>query len=192
MSPEELKVYQTHGIMRLVSSWTNHYLHFPYPPWSEIPAPDIVSPQRFQASLLNKVPRLHASGSFITQVGKDIVLRLYSEVRADMAQKLMTLPPTQPVALLPNFDPQADASLAWQPEQNQTVMNVTPQSAMARVAGCFLLVLPEQATLTTRQVEDGFSLLLPSDTWVKLREALAAGQPLTLPTPAKQFRLEFI
>jgi hypothetical protein len=48
------------------------------------------------------------------------------------------IPPSQPVALLPDFDQGADARLAWIPESNQTATNMPPASRLTRVTGCFI------------------------------------------------------
>ena len=69
-------------------------------------------------------------------------------------------------------------------------MNKTPASRLARVAGCFMLFIPEQQETSTRIFEDGFAVLLATDRWVKLREAMFTGQPITVPASEKRFRLE--
>jgi hypothetical protein len=190
MSAEEHKVYMSFGAMRLMSSWANHYRYFPYPPWSDLPAPDIVSLQRFQSSILNRSPRLHLPESTVNMEGEEIVLRLRSGARESLARQMAAISPSQPVAFLPGLDPRADACLAWIPEQNQTAMNMTPVSKFARVAGCFMLFVPEQQETSARVFEDGFTMLLSTDVWMRLREAMFSGQPSTVPASDKRFRLE--
>jgi hypothetical protein len=190
MSHEEYKVYLTFGRMRLVASWAQHYRYVPCPPWSEMPAPKVASLERFKASILNKSARMHAQWSTVNLEGQEIVLRLQAVVREVLPVQLKRIPPAQPLALLPGLNPRADAGLAWIPEQNQTTMNVAPGSRLARVAGCFILFVPGQQAATARVFEDGFAVLLPTDTWVEVREAMLAGQPMTVPTAEKQFRLE--
>jgi hypothetical protein len=190
MSAEEYRVYMTFGAMRLMSGWANHFRYFPYPPWSEMPAPDIVSLQRFQSSILNRSPRLHLPGSTVNMEGEEIVLRLRPKAQESLARQVADIPPSQPVAFLPGLDPRADACLAWIPEQNQTTMNMTPASRLARVAGCFMLFIPEQQETSTRVFEDGLAMLLATDVWMKLREAMLSGQPITIPASEKRFRLE--
>jgi hypothetical protein len=176
MSHEEYKVYLTFGRMRLVASWAQHYRYVPCPPWSEMPAPKVVSLERFKASILNKSARMHAGWSTVNLEGQEIVLRLQAVARE----------------VLPGQFPRADAGLAWIPEQNQTTMNVAPGSRLARVAGCFILFVPGQQAATARVFEDGFAVLLPTDTWVEVREAMLAGKPMTVPAADKQFRLEHV
>jgi hypothetical protein len=192
MSAEEYKFFQSYGAMRLLSSWAHRYLYFPYPPWSEIPAPETVSLDRFQSSILNKSQRAYIVGATASLEGEEIVLRLHARVRGGLQRNLMAMPPAQPIAFLLNLDPKADASLAWLPEQNQTTMNITPASKFARVAGCFVQFIPQQATPSARIYEDGFAVLLPTDTWVDLRTAMFSGQPMTVPTAGKRFRLEHL
>jgi hypothetical protein len=124
--------------------------------------------------------------------GDEIVLRLQSGARESLVRQVTDIPPTQPVAFLPGLDPRADACLAWIPEQNQTAMNMTPASRFARVAGCFMLFVPEQPETSTRIFEDGFALLLATEVWIELREAMFSGQPSIVPASEKRFRLEHV
>jgi hypothetical protein len=192
MHPEELKAYQTFGAMRLMSSWANHWRYFPYPPWSELPTPGIAIPPRYQASILNKVPRFNLTCSTTCLEGNEVVWRLQSQAGAPLAENLPKLPPDQPMAFLPGFDLHSDACLAWVPEQNQIMMNLPPGSQQSRVAGCFLLFVPGQQTVTVKIVEDGFAIMLPTADWIRVREALLNKQPMRVSSPAWSFRLEHL
>lgn len=191
MSPDEQKAYIAFGATRLMSSWAYHFKYFPYPPWSEIPAPNIASMEHFQASLLNKTPRMYAPWSTVNMEKDEIVLRLQPEASKILASGLSQFSPTQPMALLTNFDPRADACLAWLPEQNQTTMNITPRSTLSRVAGGFITFVPEQQKMAIRMFEDGFIALIPTGTWLRIREAMSSGHNITVPTAERTFRLEY-
>jgi hypothetical protein len=116
---------------------------------------------------------------------------LQSEARTTLARQLEQLPPSVSVAFLPNFDPQADSGLAWIPEQHQMVVNITRASMRARVAGCFMLFIPEQHAVTTRIVEDGFALLVPSRIWEDIREAMVKGESMSVTTSGMSWRMEY-
>jgi hypothetical protein len=192
MSVEEYRFFQTFGSMRLIAAWAQHHHYVPAPPWSEMPAPQVVSVERFQGSILNKTARAHLPQSTVNLEGKEIVFRLQPEARAALARHLEQLPPLQPVAFLPNLDPQADSGLAWVPEQNQTTMNITPTSRRARIAGCFMLFIPAQQAVSTRVFEDGFALLAPTETWEDIREAMVKGESRKVTAPGTSWRMEWV
>ena len=190
MSVEEKKFFQAFGSTRLIATWAQHYHYFPTPPWSEMPTPQVVSTARFQGSILNKTVRAHLPQSTVNLEGNQVVFRLQPEARAALAQQLEQIPPSQPVAFLPNFHPQADSGLAWIPEQNQTAMNTTPTSTRARIAGCFMLFIPEQQAAVTRIFEDGFALLVPTRTWQDIREAMVEGESREVSAAGMSWRME--
>jgi hypothetical protein len=192
MSVEEYRFFQTFGSMRLIATWAQHYHYVPAPPWSEMPAPQVVSVERFQRSILNKTARAHLPQSTVNLEGKEIVFRLQPEARAALARHLEQLPPLQPVAFLPNLDPQADSGFAWIPEQNQTAMNITPTSRRARIAGCFMLFVPAQQAVSTRVFEDGFALLSPTETWEDIRAAMVKGESRKVTAPGTSWRMEYV
>ena len=192
MSVEEYRFFQAFGSMRLIAAWAQHYHYVPAPPWSEMPAPQVVSVERFQGSILNKTARAHLPQSTVNLEGKEIVFRLRPEARAALAGHLDQLPPLQPVAFLPNLDRQADSGLAWIPEQNQTAMNTTPTSRRARIAGCFMLFIPAQQATSARVFEDGFALLLPTETWEDIRAAMVNGESRKVNTSGTSWRMEYV
>jgi hypothetical protein len=192
MSVEEYRFFQAFGSMRLIAAWAQHYHYVPAPPWSEMPAPQVVSVERFQTSILNKTARAHLPQSTVTLEGKEIVFRLQPEARAALARHLEQFPPLQPVAFLPNLDRQADSGLAWIPEQNQTAMNTTPTSRRARIAGCFMLFIPAQQATSARVFEDGFALLAPTETWEKIRAAMVKGESMKVNTSDTSWRMEYV
>jgi hypothetical protein len=192
MSVEEYRFFQAFGSMRLIAAWAQHYHYVPAPPWSEMPAPQVVSVERFQTSILNKTARAHLPQSTVSLEGKEIVFRLRPEARAALAGHLDRLPPLQPVAFLPNLDRLADSGLAWIPEQNQTAMNTTPTSRRARIAGCFMLFIPAQQAVSARVFEDGFALLAPTETWEDIRAAMVNGESMKVNTSGTSWRMEYV
>ena len=190
MRVEEYAFFQAFGSTRLIAAWAQHYHYFPAPPWSEMPAPQVVSVERFQGSVLNKTIRAHLPQGTVNLEGKKVVFRLQLEARAALAQHLGRIPPSQPVAFLPNLDPQADSGLAWIPEQNQTAMNTTSTSPRARIAGCFMLFIPEQQAAAARIFEDGFALLVPTRTWESIREAMVKGEDMEVRASGMPWRME--
>jgi len=190
MSVEEYQFYQAFGSTRLIAAWAQHYHYFPTPPWSEMPAPQVVSMERFQGSILNKTARAHLPQSTVNLEGDEVVFRLHPAARAALARHLEQIPPSQPVAFLPTFDPQADSGLTWIPEQKQTTLNLTPTSTRARIAGCFMLFIPEQQAAAARIFEDGFALLVPTKTWQDIREAMVKGEDMEVRTSGTSWRME--
>ena len=194
MSKDDYEVFRAFGLTRLVAARGNHYRYYPCPPWSELPLPEIVSMQRMQRSLLGKMPRIHLQGSTVTMEGSDITLRLQPKAQRILESQLGKIEPNQPLALLPELDPKANACLTWNPEKNITAMNVPPNSDLSQKAGCFVAFIPEQAENSSRIFEDGFVVMVTTNIWMKIREAMVSGQPVVVPTEGtpRQFRLEYV
>jgi len=194
MSEADYKLFQAFGLTRLIAIRGNHFHYYPCPPWSEFPLPDIVSLGAMQRSILNKMLRIHLQGSTVTMEGTDVVLRLQPRARRILGEQLSKIKPQQPIALLPELDPNANACLFWDAEKNATGVNVPPQSNLSRTAGCFVAFVPEQAENSSRIFEDGFAVLMTTEHWLQTREAMVSGEPVKILTKGKlkQFRLEHV
>jgi hypothetical protein len=194
LNPDDFKVFQAFGLSRLVATRGNHYRYYPCPPWSEFPAPKIVSLEKMKGSILGKMARMHLQGSTVAKEGENIVLRLQPQGRQLLEKQLAQFKPEQPVALLPELDPNANACLFWVPEKNTTGVNVPPRSDRSRTSGCFVAFIPAQAQDSARVFEDGFALLATTEAWKQIREAMLSGKPITVPSKGqiKRFRLEHV
>ena len=194
MNPDDYNVFQAFGLSRWVAARGNHYRYYPCPPWSEFPQPKIVSLEKMEGSILGKMARIHLQGSTVTKEGDDIILRLQPQGRQILEKQLAKFPPEQPLALLPELDPKANACLFWLPEKNATGVNVPPKSDLSRMAGCFVAFVPGQAQSLARVFEDGFAVLGTTDLWAQIREAMLSAQAITVPTKGKikRFRLEHV
>ncbi|MBN2146633.1 MAG: hypothetical protein JW726_04555 [Anaerolineales bacterium] len=191
MRPEELEVYKTFGFMRLISSWASHEHYFPYPPWSDIPAPDIVSLKRFQQSILNKVGRIFLHRSTVCLEQDNLIWRIPPSVPALLVNSLASIPPERGLAFLSGYPDGADSCLAWNPEQKQLIINLPAGSLRQRLAGCFILFVPEQQSTAIQVFEDGFAVMLPTADWLQIRRALLEGQPFRLPSAKWSLEIQF-
>jgi hypothetical protein len=194
LSQDDYEVFRAFGLTRLVAARGRHYRYYPCPPWSELPLPKTVSMQSMQGSILAKTPRIHAEGSYATMESSGVTFRLEPRARQTLANGLKEFKPNQPLALLPELDPNANACLAWEPKKNVTVANVTPGSDLSRTAGCFIAFVPEQKEDSLRMIEDGFALLLTTGRWKSLREAITSGQDIAVSTTGKlsEFRVKHL
>jgi hypothetical protein len=136
---------------------------------------------------------LGAFVSWLLMEGSDITLRLQSKAQRILESQLGKIEPNQPLALPPELDPKANACLTWNPEKNITAMNVPSNSDLSRKAGCFVAFIPEQAANSSRVFEDGFVVMVTTNTWMKIREAMVSGRSTVVPTKGtpRKFRLEY-
>ena len=95
----------------------------------------------------------------------------------------------EPVALLTDLEPGADAHLTWRAGQTAPEAVAPDGSAAARVAGAFLLVVPAQAANRGSLVEDGFALSLGAGALGAVRRALQREEPFTLDSAGLRFEL---
>jgi hypothetical protein len=103
-------------------------------------------------------------------------VRLASPIAPKVQALLQQAPATEPIALLTDLAPHANACLVWEPGQSEPTAISPPDSDGARVSACFLLIVPEQGDDHVKLVEDGVALLLTSSIWASVRQALLSGR----------------
>ncbi|MBN1260365.1 MAG: hypothetical protein JXB35_06755 [Anaerolineae bacterium] len=183
LSAEELEVYRTFGLSRLLAAHARHFHYFPYPTWSTFPAPQIVTPEALRNSMLNGIPRIHLPGAAATLEGNQVTLHISPQARALLIPNLERLQPEQPFALLPELARDIDGCFAWDPDANTVALNAPPNSQRQRIAGCYVGFVPDQPQNAGHLFEDGFMIMLTSTTTQQVRAALREGAALTFPAP---------
>jgi len=123
-----------------------------------------------------------------------IILRLLPRISKHLSGLLDQVPVDQPLALLTNLDPSSNGCLVWQAGQSQLTAIAMPGGSGTRLCGCFILFVPDQVEDGAHHSEDGFAMLLTNATWANIRQAIATGEPVSIPAKDKgmSFRLEWI
>jgi hypothetical protein len=206
LTKDELAVAQQQGPVRFMAMLGKHYRYFPTAPWLDRDRPALCSPADTAESLVAKAPCLflqaasvrqesqtasreqHAGpGRLVDQTitfasGKQcIVLRLRPGAAEPLKKALDTLPEDSVLALLVAPDPSAPACLSWEPGQEGPFAISKPDVSGACIAGNFVVFLPQQGEDGGTVIEDGFAVFLRDETWQRIRAALSAGQPLSVP-----------
>jgi len=179
---EELEVVKAFGAARLMARLGQTYSHFPCPDWSDPRRAAVISVAEFGESVLVRMATLSLTTGWATQRGSEIILDLAAEARPVLSKDLPGLPRKQALALLTQLSPAADSLLVWRPGQQGPVAITPPGSGGSVVAGCFCGFVPGQKEDDVQLFEDGFVVMLRDRTWRRLRNALASGDDLELPS----------
>jgi len=181
VSLDELRALQEFGPTRLISRLGQASRHYPFPPWSDRLRRGLTFERTLQESVLTKVRRGRATGVQASQDGKRIMLTGTRPARGDWQQAVQQAEPTMPIALLTDLDSRADGCLVWEPGQSGPAAITPPGSKGSRVAGCFVLFIPEQTADGGQILEDGFAVTLTTPSWAAVRRALVESQTLSIP-----------
>ena len=189
----ELETVKSFGSLRVLARIGRANRFFPTAPWCD-PGRRPAMPVETQ-TILAGVGRGQFSDVTATLHQNQIVLRVPRAARNALGAAGDGLPRQVPLALLTTLDPRADSCLVWTPEQRGPEAISPPGSRGARTSGCFALLVPGQTTDGGQVFEDGFAMMLTDPTSARLRDALTAGDNLTIPATAPKLhsmRLEWI
>ena len=190
LTEEELEAVKAFGPTRVMARLGHASRYYPCPFWSDRTRPGLPFARSMQESILTRAPHLWMRGISAYMEGDLITLRLLPQVREHLQSELDRIPPDVPLTLLTNLDPAARGCLFWEPGQSQ-VSAITPSdSDGARLCGCFVLFVPGQPADGVKVVEDGFGMALTDASWAALRDALATGQPISIPAADRGMRFQ--
>jgi hypothetical protein len=115
--------------------------------------------------------------------GARLVLTLPENARLEFETILPQLKDTL-VAFVADPDPNAKASLAWDPGEKQQQVIGYVGNGGRQINGSFVTLVEgkEERQSLTRMIEDGFGVVLTPEDWRAVREALVGGRSLSLKT----------
>jgi hypothetical protein len=201
----ELHVALQQGTVRLMALLGHHYHRYPTVPWNDRDREEIVHIDALKASIIGNTPRAGLRGvtvceeaeeprkveegrlevghmSSVARVKSRIVLRVARTV-ADAVRKVLAQPGLEEgMGLMTDLEPTADACYTWRPGQKAPSAIAPAGRTGRRICGDFVIFAGGQAKNQCTLVEDGFGVTLTDEDWGKVREALAAGTPLCVPT----------
>jgi hypothetical protein len=190
--PDEMTAAVSFGHARVLALLGQQARRFPFPWWFDATRRPVVEIEPYRrATILSRVPVLHAPYLEIVYSGTRVELRLPAEEAARLPEILRTGPDV--FALLPRLAGAVQRTFVWQPEQRRptAVSAGSGQGGVPVVRGDdvyglnFLIIAHGRLDPLARLMEDGFSLVLPDRMWHQLLDALQAGEPSTwiLPGP---------
>lgn len=217
---EEFEVYQSFGLTRVLSNLGRAYAYYPYPIWSQRSRSSVISVSEMEGSLLSKVPKLLVEGARVCletiptsiiqspnpqpylqqamiswgETGTQVKLKLLSTAGKVLRSELSQCPPDSVLALLTDFDSEANGCLVWRSGQPQSFAITPPESTGSRMGGCFIAFVPQQLEDRGLVVEDGFVILLTDASWLAIREAIELRSSIFIPATnnGASFSLEWL
>ena len=176
----EVETALAHGVYRVLARLGDQSGCFPFPTWSSLSRPSVASAREAE-SALSKISRTRAPGVHFVIEGKRVRVRVPKLSRGILAQGVGGLDSGTPFALLTEPAANADALLVWYPGQTEPKAVYAEGSDGARLTGGCLAVVPGGQKDEIRVMEDGYSLLLSSDTWGSLASSLLGERTISLP-----------
>lgn len=186
---EELELVQQGLATRVLGRLATRARYFPYPPCWDVRTEPVLRASEQAGSLLEKLPRASIGDLRVTveespadgEPATTVRLSLPENAR-DAFAKLWSDPALRGLALTTMLAPQADGQATWVPGSPDRTANSLGAGPPKRMGFAFVMLAPTGApSAELRYIEDGIGLLLPDGVLDRLREALIAGEPLTLP-----------
>jgi len=180
VDPAEVETALAHGVYRVLARIGEQSGCFPFPTWSDLSRPSVASAREGE-SALSDISRTRAPGVHFVIEGKRLRVRIPKAARGVLARGVGALAPGTPFALLTEPAANADAMLVWHPGQVEPKAIYAEGSEGARLTGGCLAVVPAGQKDEIRVMEDGYTLLLSSDTWGSLASALLGERQISVP-----------
>lgn len=182
VTAEELDAVRAHGAYRLLSLLGFRSNHFPYPPWSERSRSGLLTAGDVQNSLLGHTAVATVRGLMARRVRHQVHVHLAKpEAARTLEQKLAQFPPSAPIVLLTDADPEAKARLVWKPGIPVETIAADNRPEATITGGFVAIIRTSKASEGVHVCEDGFAVRLRPDNWQRVRNALLAGDSLTIP-----------
>lgn len=174
------------GTTRVLTRLGRAYRYYPHPFWSDRGRPSVVSPN--EDTLLASVAIARVPGALASLTQKMVTVRL-PRAAASVLASLEQLPANAGLAVMCGIDYGATGHFVWSPGQPgpeaiqaSTGPDTTASPAsMTRMAGGFVMFVPEQQSDSGQLFEDGFAFMLTDATWSRLRRAMIKGGRASVP-----------
>lgn len=180
VGPDEIALARASGPYRVLARLGEHYRTFPFPRWNDLHRSSVATGEQETTSVLAKMARARVSGSSVVAESGHLRMLVTPDGRPVLRKLLEPSAPSEPVALLTDPTPDANARLVWRPGQTEPTAITPPGSDGSRMTGIFLLVTGGVERDEVRLFEDGYALLLTPDSLASLWQALRDEQPFSL------------
>jgi Domain of unknown function (DUF3480) len=181
---DEVLALRSFGATRLISRLGHASRYYPFPPWSDRQRRGVPFERVFKESLLAKVSHMIASGFRVHQSNNQIRMSVPRKNCTEWRRSLSDLPANAAFAWCTGLGPDADGCLVWEPGQRSPAAISPPGSTGSRIAGCFVMIVPEQTADGGRVFEDGFGVMLTAPSSAAVRRGLLEGHDVSIPGSA--------
>jgi hypothetical protein len=180
LSLEEVQSLQNFGYMRILSMLGKEKRFYPFPYWSDLDRKPLPIKAIAARSLLYKVQAsISMAAATLTMQNNQVTFRLPKHLDSKSLPQEV-LPSNLTVAILPSLAADADGCLTWSFDNSVTDAIVPNGSKGNHLSGCFLVLVPEQPSNSTKVFEDGFAIMVTKKDWVLFWEALIHKRNLTI------------
>jgi hypothetical protein len=191
VTPDELTVAQVVGATRIGARFGHSAAYWPFPPWSE-PHPSYAAPDELERSSLGKVPVWSGFGVSVTRAGERIRMRLWKAAAPALRERFDALAADAVVAFSAVVGEEADACMVWSPGHPKPSAISEPGGTGARMAGAFIMFVPQQAEDQSGYWEDGLTCSVTEAAWTRLRTALSTAAPFSVLLGEVRLELEWV
>jgi hypothetical protein len=196
LQADECAAAQVAGVHRAAAWIARASRLFPYPKFSELSRPSAVPPG-LPASMLLRVPLMRSAKqaeAFLQN--KTLTVRMEADLWDGLSKTLRAVEANPYFGILTGYVPAADGRFVWLPK-DQGLEAIGPiGSKLSIMEGGFVIFAGGQPSNTAMVVEDGFSVLLTSDSWSALKAAAETRSEIEFPITGgddrfvKQLRIE--
>lgn len=172
LSEVEIRVAKTCGVCRVLSRRGQATTMYPFPCWYDRDQQDLVSEGADDVSMLQKVARITIKGVSLLSENNIVKMRAHPSAAKTLKEVLEQIPPDVGLAFLTEPAREADGWLVWLPGQEGPAAITPPGSKGSRLTGFHLVIAPGVEEESVRIGEDGFWLLMRTESWQRLEQAL--------------------
>jgi hypothetical protein len=174
---EELEVGRDYGLSRVVARLGQDEGMFPCAPWFDRGRKSVARNDRSERTILGKCMRVTARAGSACVEGDRIVLDLPTTAAGALREPMGELPEDTALVVLVPINAKADGLLVWRPGDKELTAIGPADAVGAKVSGNFIALVPNQPADGSNPLEDGFAVRLTSESWARVRRAIAAGEP---------------
>jgi hypothetical protein len=181
LTEAELAMAMKSSLHRVLSRLGQAARFFPWPFWSDPARRSVYAAEDADRTLLALLPRVAVGGASATLSSSDIILSIPTEAAGAVAQQLHR---REAICILPSRDPEVAAALVWRPGQQEPAAIHAEPADGSRIAAAFVALVPsDEPGDRIRFQEDGFSVLLASETVRGVVRGLLARQEVVVNDP---------
>lgn len=178
---EELEVARDFGLSRIIARLGQDEGMFPSAPWFDRARKSVARNDRSDRTILGRCMRVTARAGSATVEQDRIVFELPTSAAVALREPIGALPDDTALVVIVPIDPRADGLLVWRPGDREVTAIGPANSIGAKVSGNFIALVPNQPQDGSNPLEDGFAVRMTSESWARVRRAIASAEAIDLP-----------
>jgi hypothetical protein len=175
---KEFEVCKRMGITRILTLLGMQMRYYPFPPWCDRQRACVVPEDvPIIGPLIDSPHVLLCEGSAHLERTKNMIfMKVPKSMTAKIRFELEKYPEESTVVFCLGFDSFADCHLVWQPTKCDGIQAISaPGSKGERIGGAYIAFVPAQKADYGVIYEDGFILMLTTESWTLMRKCFVTG-----------------